>query len=97
MSTHGVELFNSAGVLTYSTKWTTWNFVGSFIVPAATPVRKDFDVLSLFNEKHYYRSFINTPLLAGESKVSNITFPGPTGVYSDGTNTVDILIVVLAR
>jgi hypothetical protein len=93
---YGVELYNAAGKLTYSTEMATWNFVGSFIAPANTPTDKPFEVLSMFHEKQYYHSFINAPALQ-ENHAANVSWVGATHVVTDGTNTVDMLIVVLAR
>lgn len=97
MAEYGVELYNEAGKVTYSTAMSTWNYVGSFIVDKNTKVTKIFDVLSLFDFKSYYTTFLNTPLLTKESKVPAITFEGANKISTDGTNTVDVLIVVLAR
>jgi len=97
MDKYGVEIYNEAGKVTYSTAMSTWNYVGSFIVAKNTKVTKTFNVLSLFKYKSYYTTFLNTPLLTEESLVPKITFEGTNKMSTDGTNTVDILIVVLAR
>lgn len=91
----GISLYTPSGLEFFSTKSTTWSYVGSFVARANTTETRTFPALSLIGESIIQRSFLNSVPDNQEAYIHQCDRVG-NDVRAYGGN-VDTLVVVLAR
>ena len=94
---YGLKLWDSAGVLTYSSTDVTWNHMGSFTAPANTSVT--FTGIPQMTEHKVIRQMVNQ--LTSDDEAYIHTFTLVSGVLTctapDTSNTTTTLFTVLGR
>jgi hypothetical protein len=94
---YGMDIWDSAGVLTYSSTDVTWNHIGSFTAPANTSIT--FTGVPQMTEHKVIRQMVNQ--LTSDDEAYIHTFTLLLGVLTctapDTSNTTTTLFTVLGR
>jgi len=94
---YGIEIWDSAGVLTYSSTDITWNFLGSFTAPANTSVT--FTGIVQTPAYKVVRQMVNQLTSDDEAYIHTYTINSGTLVCTapSATDTTTTLFTVLGR
>ena len=94
---YGIDIWDSAGVLTYSSTDITWNYLGSFTAPTNTSTT--FTGITQMTEHKVIRQMVNQ--LTSDDEAYIHTFTLVSGVLTctapDTSNTTTTLFTVLGR
>ena len=93
--TFGISIFNRQGQEYFSTRSSTWSFIGSFIARAGEAKTVRHDILRHANEVTIQRTFIDSPPDSQEAVIHLCERRGEEVVAYGGN--VNTLVVVLAR
>lgn len=91
----GIQLFTDSGRLYFDTATQTWNYIGSFIVPANESAVVNMPVLSVMSEVLIQRSGVDVSPTSQEGLIHAASSSGTT-VSASGGN-IRTLITVLGR
>lgn len=92
---YGLNLYNEAGTVIFSTDWSAWNYIDSYVVPAGTTISRSYPVLATLTESIAQRSFLNVPPNNQEAYICSVSRSGTT-ITATGGN-VTCFVVLLAR
>lgn len=90
---YGMNVFNSAGSLTYSTSDVTWNQVDFFFVSGGGSASNSYPVLS-GKEVLTAQMFVNSPPSDRRALAHTITVSGTTVSVSGGSEAVYVLVLM---
>ena len=93
--TFGISLYTADGKEFFSTKSSTWSYVGSFVANAGSTAQRTFDALNIISETIIQRSFLNSVPDSQEAIIHTCERNG--NVVTAFAGNVDTLVVVLAR
>lgn len=88
-----MNVFNSAGALTYSTSDVTWNQVDFFFVSGGGSASNSYPVLS-GKEVLTAQMFVNSPPSDRRALAHTITVSGTTVSVSGGSEAVYVLVLM---
>jgi hypothetical protein len=94
---HGIQMWDSAGVLIYSSADITWNYLGSFTAPANTSTT--FTGIPQMTEHKVIRQMVNQ--LTSDDEAYIHTYTLASGVLTctapSATDTTSTLFTVMGR
>ena len=93
----GIQIWDSAGTLTYSSLDVTWSHIGSFTAPANTTIT--FTGVAQTTERKVIRQMINQLSSDDEAYIHTYSLSGGSLVCTapDTSNTTATLFTVLGR
>ena len=90
---HGMEIFNASGGVTYSTKTVTWNQVDMLLCPASQTTRGSYPVLA-GKEVIAAQVMINPPPITRKAIAHSINVNGIDVTVAGGSEDAYVLVLM---